>query len=138
MCMVLRREGQRSTVGVELDDQYALGVTSHLQTATVGEISRLLRFHCVLLFLFRVIQTRNGALLRILLRTPWPQGMLNRSRERLQFEIPVMSLVVDEECWRPVDAASDTARKVALNPIPELGADERLLQSASIEFETLR
>src|SRR2546425_12445070 len=136
--MVLRREVERSTVGVELDGQYALGVTSHLQTAIVGEISRLLRFHCVLPFLFRVIQARNEALLRILLRTPRWQGMLNRSCERLQFEIPIMSLAVDEECWGAVDAASDTARKIALNPITKLAADERLLQSASIEFETLR
>src|SRR5438094_10530769 len=83
-------------------------------------------------FLFRVIQARNEALLRILLRTPRWQGMLNRSRERLQFEIPIMSLAVDEECWGAVDAASDTARKIALNPITKLAADERLLQSASI------
>src|SRR5437667_9045484 len=135
--MVLRREGQRSTAGMELDDQYALGVTGHLQTAIVGEISTLLRFHCVLLSFF-IIQARNEALLRILLRTPRWQGMLNRCRERLQFEIPIMSLAVDEECWGAVDAASDTARKIALNPITKLAADERLLQSASIEFETLR
>src|SRR2546422_11364117 len=58
--MVLRREGQRSTVGMELDDQYALAVTSHLQTAIVGEITRLFRFHLRSPVPFRVIQAGNG------------------------------------------------------------------------------
>ena len=43
--------GGKDVVG-PATDQYALGVTSHLQTAIVGEISTLLRFQCVLLSFF--------------------------------------------------------------------------------------
>src|SRR5438046_10446269 len=61
--MSARCEAQRvsrSTLGMELDDQYTLGVASHLQTAVGGEIIRLLRRHCGLLFLLSYTKRQMG------------------------------------------------------------------------------